>query len=957
MAGPAESRMRLTRAALLERFGGPETPPVVVLEAPIGYGKSWVLRRLAGQDAFRVRDADDLDEVRSTLESGRSVIVDDAIRRLDADGFELLIELIEDADGPGRLYIAGRILPDAALASAQLVDAAIGDATTLAVTAAELAQEVPELGLATATRIVDSADGCIKIVATVVDQMIRQPTADPVGLVSRMVRTSSVASLQHLGERDAAVLGLVTRAPGIERPLLDKLAGPGFVERCVDAGIPLRRLVTGEFDLAIAAAYRSGPVDAAAATELSHDLIDRDRPLEGIGLLLDAGLHEQAAASLMALSESITDTVEPRSLLGLLARLGTTTDREPSLLLYRAAAARDIGQVDQAAADIDRAVELAATGDPTVLRRAEVEAARARLAEGQVAEAVRIAEQALLDVADGEDRTYARAYQVLADCAATADSRLDLQRAAECYRVAAGAWESCGELARARSARCDLAVSVLVPLGRFDEALALLGQLLSATDMSDAERSWTMLMEGFVLQNANRLESAESRFVRVTDIGYLQDNPRLVASSAWGRALVAARRGDLEGTLRWIASAENTALADTDDVLGIPFLCDAATSLGALGELDVAGRYLDRAVRRRPLFPDQVRATAFLLDARRGRLGDLDAALQITPPAEWWRTYLVAALCHAREGDIERARHLLADSQRELIALGLSDASSMGEAWISDQLHTLLQRAPEPAPTSLAPVPLAVATPVPGRGRRLCVIGEPMVVHHGSGSEVIPPGNPQRLVGVVVANGGSASLDQISEAIWPGDEVDTSRARLRNVLMRLRRASGDVVVRSGSGVRLAPGLSCDLHEFDRLASDALSSARVDPDVAGRLAVEALAVGEGTVFVDFEYEEWAIAARRSAEQRMISLLDLLSVQAEDDGDLPAAQALAERALRLDRYTDSRYVRLAELLAMQQRVAAAIAVLDDAAEVARELGGALPSTVLTQRSDLVRRASSM
>ena len=61
-----------------------------------------------------------------------------------------------------------------------------------------------------------------------------------------------------------------------------------------------------------------------------------------------------------------------------------------------------------------------------------------------------------------------------------------------------------------------------------------------------------------------------------------------------------------------------------------------------------------------------------------------------------------------------------------------------------------------------------------------------------------------------------------------------------------------------------------------------------------------------------------------------------MQAEDAGDLPAAQALAERALRLDRYTDSRYVRLAELLTLQNRVAAAIAVLDDAAEVAREHG---------------------
>ena len=140
--------------------------------------------------------------------------------------------------------------------------------------------------------------------------------------------------------------------------------------------------------------------------------------------------------------------------------------------------------------------------------------------------------------------------------------RPDLQRAAECYRVAAAAWEGCGEHARARACRRDLALGALVPLGRYDEALAQLGQLLASTDLSDAERSMTMLFEGFVLLNANRLESAESRFVRATDIGYVQENPRLIATAAWGRAVVASRRSNLADTLRWIATAENTALSD-----------------------------------------------------------------------------------------------------------------------------------------------------------------------------------------------------------------------------------------------------------------------------------------------------------------------------------------------------------------------------------------------------------
>ena len=85
-----------------------------------------------------------------------------------------------------------------------------------------------------------------------------------------------------------------------------------------------------------------------------------------------------------------------------------------------------------------------------------------------------------------------------------------------------------------------------------------------------------------------------------------------------------------------------------------------------------------------------------------------------------------------------------------------------------------------------------------------------MVVEDGADVVEVPTGNPQRLVGVVVANGGVATFDQLAEAMWPGDDVETSRARLRNVLLRLRRGVGDVVTRFGSGVRLAPGVSCDL---------------------------------------------------------------------------------------------------------------------------------------------------
>ena len=219
---------------------------------------------------------------------------------------------------------------------------------------------------------------------------------------------------------------------------------------------------------------------------------------------------------------------------------------------------------------------------------------------------------------------------------------------------------------------------------------------------------------------------------------------------------------------------------------------------------------------------------------------------------------LVAAHAAARQGELDRAQRLLADSERELVALGFSSATALGEGRTYSELQAILQRR-RPAPARATPA--TVGGGRDERGRTGCASSAARWSSRtATRSHKVPPGNPQRVVGVVVANGGSATFDQLSEAMWPGEDVDVSRPRLRNVLLRLRRAVGDVVVRSGSGVRLADDVVCDLIEFDRLALDALSSARADPELAGRVAVDAVKAGDGTVFAGFEYEEWAITAR-------------------------------------------------------------------------------------------------
>ena len=473
--------------------------------------------------------------------------------------------------------------------------------------------------------------------------------------------------------------------------MLDRVGGEGFVRHAVARGVPLRRQVNGTLELAAATALRGTPVDPAVAATLADDMLERGRALEAITLVLDAGGHERATSMIRGLTESVADAIDPQSMQSLLARLGSSVESDPELLLRRAGASRQLGRLDAAAADIDRAVESAVGGPPQVRRRVAVESARARLTQGDVAAAERIVHDTLREVGEGEGQTIARAHQVLGECAMDSDNRDDLQRAAESLRAAARAWESCSEYARGRTCRLTLVLGVLVPLGRYEEALAQMSQLLGAPDLTDAERSYDLLAEGFVLCNANRLDAAQLRFERTAELGYLQDNHRLIALAAWGLAVTAARRSDLPKTLRWLATAENTNLTfSADDVLGVPFLCDAAQVLGALGELGEAAQYLDRARRRSPVFTGQLLSETFMLDARGGILGDLAAALERTSPKEWWRVKLVAAYAMATQGDLDDAARTLREAERELVSLGFADFESLGEGRIHRALLALL---------------------------------------------------------------------------------------------------------------------------------------------------------------------------------------------------------------------------------------------------------------------------
>src|SRR5687768_15662712 len=149
--------MRLQRTLLLARLTADDLAPVVLLEAPAGYGKSWLARRAATGDVVRLRG--DLGPLATDpLQPAVPVLIDDA-HLLSDDDVELLRDRIDAAEGGCRLIVSGRLLADAIHEVAQLVDGLIIDSAALSVTGAEITDALSEGSPIPADRLAEAAGG------------------------------------------------------------------------------------------------------------------------------------------------------------------------------------------------------------------------------------------------------------------------------------------------------------------------------------------------------------------------------------------------------------------------------------------------------------------------------------------------------------------------------------------------------------------------------------------------------------------------------------------------------------------------------------------------------------------------------------------------------------------------------------------------------------------------------
>jgi DNA-binding SARP family transcriptional activator len=193
-------------------------------------------------------------------------------------------------------------------------------------------------------------------------------------------------------------------------------------------------------------------------------------------------------------------------------------------------------------------------------------------------------------------------------------------------------------------------------------------------------------------------------------------------------------------------------------------------------------------------------------------------------------------------------------------------------------------------------------------------------------------------------------VDELVELLWPEAGPGVGTRRLRNVLWRVRAASGELLVRDDNFIRLADDAVTDIAQFRRLAESALDR-ETEPDTAARMARDALVLYRGELLPGDRYADWAAGVRESLARGHIQLLDLLLNDALAHQHIQEALALLERLIEADPYEEHHYVQAAELEVQTGNRRRAIYTLDRAQRTLSELGVPPSRGLLAVRSTLV------
>ena len=621
---------------------------------------------------------------------------------------------------------------------------------------------------------------------------------------------------------------------------------------------------------------------------------------------LAAGDARAAAAIVGQASAETIDRVDLPELRAMIVRIGDAIDDVPAALLAYARVLEMTIHFPERAELLDRLGRVAADRrDPALTRAVKVERARDLARDGEADEAIALAEEVIAGTGAAELVSRARAQAAIGRAYSFRRRPGDAVRAAEQLEAAAALLRQLDEPIGEAHTLVWLGYGALLPEGKDDHALAALRRAVEVAPPSSRVRQVAVSFLVGALLDAGRPEEAAPVLDELEAEAAERNDSRVLGYAAWNRAMLAALRNDSVALPALLAAVERHHADWFDLPTGAEFLAAASDMAQRLGNEPLAGAYLSRAEERASShgYPDIALAARAGYEARFGdpAYGERLLAQAASDPEvarrERWRVQALRALAAARAGDEETARRWAAAAVEEAEAMGLGHLVAIMEPVFAERLLALA---------------IAGGSAAARRIRRSMHLVPAVSVHLlGSfrvtvdGDDRTPSGQPATLVKLIALAGGEMPAEQVIETLWPEEELETGRRRLRNLLNRLHAVSGPLVYRVGEVIRL-PG-SVDLAAVEA----ELATLRAGGGGALGAAQRALERASGMLLPQDPYADWAVSRRERLHHDLARAADQLAADAEARGDIGASLSWLERAHELEPWELDRHSRLVRL----------------------------------------------
>lgn len=284
-------------------------------------------------------------------------------------------------------------------------------------------------------------------------------------------------------------------------------------------------------------------------------------------------------------------------------------------------------------------------------------------------------------------------------------------------------------------------------------------------------------------------------------------------------------------------------------------------------------------------------------------------------------------------------------------AIGLAALAEREQAALPVQPAGALRDAPVLQATGADTTGSVVQGPGPAADWEVTLLGGFGIRHRGKA--VALPASLATQAVKIVALQPRITVDELIEFLWEEAEPGVGARRLRNVLWRIRSACGELLVRDGNFLRLAPGAVTDLGRFRELADQAL----VGPDAGTARAVDAARAAldyyRGELLPGDRYADWATATRESIARTHLRLLDLLVDDAVASDRQAEALVLLDRLAEVDPFDERHHLRTAEIHLQAGNRGRALDALERAERMLAELNVA-PSSAVRQLRECLDRS---